>query len=116
MARPKRFEVLTPRFVVRGRTSILLGFSANRTQKGPLRINALAAELQTRIPKRKGQFVQFLEQVFHRRLVSVLPNQLLSRIKSSRAFNWIGASLLNLSLIGCAIRGCPGMHSSGPGR
>jgi hypothetical protein len=48
MARPRRFELLTPRFVVRGRTLILASFSANGAQSSPLRINTLVAELQTK--------------------------------------------------------------------
>jgi hypothetical protein len=47
MARPKRFELLTPRFVVWSSTLILLSFSANRAQSRALQINTLVLELQT---------------------------------------------------------------------
>jgi hypothetical protein len=47
MARPKRFELLTPRFVVYTRALILRHFLANRTRNRSPRINRLAVRLQT---------------------------------------------------------------------
>jgi hypothetical protein len=50
VARPKRFELLTPRFVVLGSPLIWQAFIANRAQNRPSRINGMADHLQTRRP------------------------------------------------------------------
>jgi hypothetical protein len=60
MARPKRFELLTPRFVVYTTALIRRDFSANRRLDQALRINALAGWLQTalRNPRRAMERIQ----------------------------------------------------------
>jgi hypothetical protein len=62
VARPKRFELLTPRFVVYTTALIRRDFSANRRLDQALRINALAGWLQTALRNPRGQWSVFKER------------------------------------------------------
>ena len=55
LARPKRFELLTPKFVVGTGLLNLKGFPANRTRILPKKINRLRPDLQTAEAVRRTQ-------------------------------------------------------------